>query len=162
MKALIVYDSVYGHTEKIAQAIGKGLTNKYEYSVVKGNNVGKNQLEELNLLIIGTPTHGGRWTEAIRDFLKEISGMKLEGVKVAVFDTRTESTGIIGGIERIFGRVAPRLAEEMKKHERNVIIEPEGFVVKGRKGPLKEGELQRAENWGNQIAEILRNRRNIS
>ena len=154
MKALIVYDSVYGHTEKIAQAIGKGLTNKYEYSVVKGNNVGKNQLEELNLLIIDTPTHGGRWTEVIRDFLKEISGMKLEGVKVAAFDTRTESKGITGGIEKIFGRAAPRLAEEMKKQGRNVIIESEGFVVKGRKGPLKEGELERAEKWAKQITEI--------
>ena len=154
MKALIVYDSVYGHTEKIAQAIGKGLTNKYEYRVTKGTNVEKNQLEELNLLIIGTPTHGGRWTEVIRDFLKEISGMKLEGVKVAVFDTRTESKGIVGGIEKIFGRAAPRLAQEMNKQGRNVIIEPEGFVVKGRKGPLKEGELERAEKWAKQITEI--------
>ena len=42
----------------------------------------------------------------------------------------------------------------MKKQGRNVIIESEGFVVKGRKGPLKEGELERAEKWANQITEI--------
>jgi flavodoxin len=147
MKALIVYDSVYGHTEKIAQTIGTALTNEYDVEVVKANKVRVNQLPSINLLIIGSPTHGGRFTEAIQNFLNDISELILENIKTAAFDTRTSSSGIVGVLERKFGHAAVRIVNVLKKQGRILAAEPEGFIVKGRKGPLKEGELERAKNW---------------
>ena len=156
MKALIVYDSVYGHTEKIAQTIGTALTNEYDVKVTRANKVKVDQLAAIDLLIIGSPTHGGRYTEVIQDFLKDISEFTLENTKTAAFDTRTSSSGIVGAIERKFGRAAVRIVNVLEKQERIIVAEPEGFIVKGRKGPLKEGELERAENWANEIEKSIR------
>jgi hypothetical protein len=46
-----------------------------------------------------------------------------------------------------FGYAAPRIARSLEEHGGNLVTEPEGFVVIGIKGPLKEGELARAANW---------------
>ena len=156
MKALIVYDSVYGHTEQIAQAIGTALTNEHDVEVVRANEVRDDQLPLIDLLIIGSPTHGGRFTEAIQDFLNNISELALENTKTAAFDTRTSSSGIVGVLERKFGRAAIRIANILEKQERILIAEPEGFIVRGRKGPLEEGELKRAENWAKKIEKSAR------
>ncbi|MFW9996115.1 MAG: flavodoxin family protein [Candidatus Odinarchaeota archaeon] len=149
MKALVVYDSVYGNTEQIAQAIGKALN----IELVRANDVKADQLTELKLLIIGSPTHGGRFTEAIQDFLNGISELTV-GINVAAFDTRTSSRNfILRAFEKIFGHAAGRIADIVKRHGGILIAEPEGFIVKGTKGPLKEGELERAESWAKDIAE---------
>ena len=151
MKALIVYDSVYGNTEQIAQAISKALNSEMNVIVSRVTDVKADQLIELKLLIVGSPTHGGRFTEAIQAFLNDISKLPLEGTNVAAFDTRTSSSGVVGFLEKRFGHAAVRIANVLKKQGRNFIGEPEGFIVKGRKGPLKGGELERAENWANDI-----------
>lgn len=147
MKALIVYDSVHGNTEQIAQAIGKALNIEMNVVVAKATDVKVEQLTELKLLIVGSPTHGGRYTEAIQAFLKN-SESKLQGIHVAAFDTRTSSRF---GIERIFGFAGKRIADVLIKQGGILLAQPEGFIVKGIKGPLKEGELERAENWANDI-----------
>ncbi|MFX1537288.1 MAG: flavodoxin family protein [Promethearchaeota archaeon] len=149
MKALVVYDSVYGNTEQIARAIGKALN----IEIVRANDVKADQLTELKLLIIGSPTHGGRFTEAIQDFLNGISELTM-GINVAAFDTRTSSRNfILRVLEKIFGHAAGRIADVLKRQGGILIAEPEGFIVKGTKGPLKEGELERAESWAKDIVE---------
>ena len=125
MKTLIVYDSVYGNTEKIAQAIGKALN--IEKNVERANDVKADQLTELKLLIIGSPTHGGRFTQAIRDFLNSISELSIKGVNVAAFDTRTPPSRL----GKIFGYAAVRIADVLKRQGGILIAEPEGFFVKG-------------------------------
>jgi len=67
MRTLVVYDSAYGNTEKIAKSIGSAITGE-----VKTLHVGKvnpNELESLDLLIVGSPTQGGRPTPATQEFL---------------------------------------------------------------------------------------------
>jgi flavodoxin len=97
---------------------------------------------DLDLLIVGSPTHGGWFTEEIRDLLD--AAPALEGLSVAAFDTRTES--IWNRIFR-FGYAAPRIARSLEASGGNVLVPPEGFVVLGTKGPLKDGELERAGTW---------------
>ena len=65
MKVLIVYDSVYGNTEKIAKAIGDAITVKAK--VLRVGEVNSSELKTFDLLIVGSPTHGGRPTPAIKD-----------------------------------------------------------------------------------------------
>jgi len=146
MKILIVYDSVSGNTEQIAQAIGNALGSQEDVEILRVSNVKPEQLTGLKLLIIGSPTHGGRPTPAIQDFLNKVSEPAIRGINVAAFDTRL-STRLVG----IFGYAAGRIADRLKRDGGTLIASPEGFFVKGKEGPLKEGELERAASWAKEI-----------
>jgi flavodoxin I len=144
MKALIVYDSVYGNTEKIAKAIGGAITG--EVKVLRMGEVDSSELKTLDLFIVGSPTQGGRPTPAIQDFLNKVSESDIKGINVAAFDTRF-STRLVG----IFGYAAGKIADSLKRKGGTLILSPEGFFVKGKEGPLKEGELERAASWAQEI-----------
>jgi len=146
MKALIVYDSAYGNTEKIARAIGGAITG--EVKVLRPGEVNPSDLQSVDLLIVGSPTQGGRPTPAIQDFLNKIPEPAIKGVNVAAFDTRF-STKLVG----IFGYAAGKIANSLKRKGGTLILSPEPFFVKGKEGPLKEGELERAADWAKRIVE---------
>jgi flavodoxin I len=148
MKALIVYDSVYGNTEKIASAIGESITHSGEVKVLWAGEADPSELASIDLLIIGSPVHGGRPTPPVQDFLSRMAQQSLKGIKVAVFDTRATSK-----FAKIFGNAAGRIAGQLTKKGAVVTVPPEGFFVTGTKGPLKEGELERAANWARGISE---------
>jgi flavodoxin I len=147
MKALVVYDSVYGNTEKIAQAVGEALNNGTR--VVRVGEAAPTELATLDLLIIGSPTQGGRPTKPMQDFLSRIPESALKNVKVTSFDTRI-STRLVG----IFGYAAGRILEALKTRKGQIAAFPQGFFVQGTKGPLKEGELERAVSWAKGILEV--------
>lgn len=149
MKTLIVYDSVYGNTEKIAKAIGEGITGEVE--VLRAGEVEPSKLEAFDLIIVGCPTHGGRPTTAMRDFLSKATEPAFKGTNVAAFDTR-----ITNKLVSIIGYAAGRIGDSLKKKGGILVVSPEGFYVKGSQGPLKEGELERAASWGKEIVNSLK------
>jgi flavodoxin len=157
MKALIVYDSVFGNTEQIAQAIGNALGSQEDVEILRASNVKPEQLTGLKLLIVGSPTRGFRPTPAISDLLKSIPKNGLKGVKVAAFDTRftmdeiKSSVFILPILVNIFGYAAKPISDRLEKKGGELIIPPEGFFVDGTEGPLKEGELERATDWARRI-----------
>lgn len=55
---------------------------------------------------------------------------------------------------KVGGYAAGRIAETLKKKGGNLVMPPEGFFVKGKEGPLKEGELERTANWGEVIVRV--------
>ncbi len=144
MKTLVVYDSMYGNTEKIARAIAGAITG--DVRVLRAGEVIPAELESVTLLIIGSPAQGGRPTPAIQDFLNELSEPNIKGTNVAAFDTRF-STSWVG----IFGYAAGKIAEVLQKKGGNLLVPPEGFFVKKKEGPLKEGEPERAAAWAKGI-----------
>ena len=144
MKALIIYDSMYGNTEKIAQAIGGAIAG--DAKVLRVGEVNPSELEAIDLLIVGSPTQGGGPTQAIQDFLNKVPEPTLKGIRVAAFDTRFTSRWA-----RIFGFAAGRIARVLEGKGGNLVASPEGFFVTGTKGPLKEGELERAASWAKGI-----------
>lgn len=144
MKVLVIYDSVFGNTEKIARAIGRGFQENAE--VLKANEVKKEHIEGSDLLIIGSPTYGGRPTQVMLNFLNKIASYGISGTGVAAFDTR-----ITAKFALIFGYAAPKIAETLVKIDGRLIVPAEGFYVTGREGPLKEGEIDRATKWANEI-----------
>jgi flavodoxin len=150
MRGLIVYDSVHGNTEKVAQAVGDALAGEVRVQRPEGAE-GTPTVEAVELLIVGSPTHGGWFTEAIRDWLDQLPAAGLQGIPAAVFDTRTRPTFL----SRIFGFAAPRMAKRLEKEGVTLLVAPAGFIVEGIKGPLEEGELERAANWTQQIAESI-------
>jgi flavodoxin len=137
MKALIVYDSKYGNTEKVARMIGDAI----EGQLVRVSEVTPTTLKEFKMLFIGSPTHGGFPSEGIHNLLK--SSPALQSLNAAAFDTRTKTT--------IFGYAAPKIAKNLEKCGAALVVPPEGFFVLGMEGPLKEGELDRAAAWAKEV-----------
>jgi len=146
MKVMIVYDSLFGNTGQIALAIGKDLHSQEDVTILRANDVKPEQLTGLKLLIVGSPTQGGRPTPAIQDFLNNFSESTIGGINVAAFDTRF-STKLV----KIFGYAAEGIADGLSRKNCTLIASPVGFFVKGKKGPLKEGELERAVSWAKAI-----------
>jgi flavodoxin len=148
MRVLVVYDSVYGNTEKIARAIAGAFSG--EVRVVQAGEVSPAELESVDLLVVGAPTQGGRPTPAVKEFLDRVPKPAIRGIKVATFDTRFSAK-----MAKIFGYAAGRLAEGLKKKGGSLVAAPEGFFVEGTEGPLKAGELERAAAWGRGIASVI-------
>jgi flavodoxin len=159
MNILIVYDSVFGNTEKIAQSIGAALAPQGEVQTLRVSNVKPEQLVGVKLLIAGSPTRQFRPTAAMSTFLKGIPGNNLKGVRVAAFDTRItqnkiDETPVLAFFVRIFGYAAGPMAKTLQKKGGELAVPPEGFFVEGTEGPLKTGELERASDWAEQIFRI--------
>ncbi|MBM3188650.1 MAG: flavodoxin family protein [Chloroflexi bacterium] len=156
MKALVIYDSIFGNTEKIAQAIGSALGAPGDVQVLRVGDVKPEQLTGLDLLIVGSPTRAFRPTATISQFLGGIPAGGLSGVRVAGFDTRIlpEDTGspILRFMMKLFGWAAKPIADKLVRKGGLLAIPPEGFAVKGSEGPLAEGELERATEWARKIA----------
>ena len=144
MKVLVIYDSIYGNTEEIAKSIGEAIGSEAE--VVKAENSVPPDFESIELLIAGSPTYGGRPTPKMKEFLDTIRVTSLKDVKVATFDTRFPATWV-----KIFGFAAGKIEKQLKSHGGKSVIKPEGFFVSGTKGPLVEGEYERAAKWAQDI-----------
>jgi len=158
MKALVIYDSFFGNTEKIAQAIGQAHGARGEIQVLRVSNAKPEDLAGVNLLIVGSPTRAFRPTPAISNFLDGIPAGGLRGVKVAAFDTgipAQDAPSILRFFIKLFGYAAKPIADKLTKKGGELAVPPEGFFVKGSQGPLQEGELERAANWAKRILAAL-------
>jgi flavodoxin len=160
MKALVIYDSTYGNTEKIARAIGAGLSAASDATVLHVKDATSSHLEGIDLLILGSPTQRFNPTPAIVSFIKNIPEQGLKSVRIAAFDTRftkeemksissvlSFTAGIVG--DSAYG--AKYIASGLKKKGGELAVPPEGFYVRDTEGPLLDGELDRAENWARRI-----------
>jgi flavodoxin len=155
MKALVVYDSVFGNTEKVAYAIRDSLGSEVE--ALRVGDVKHEQVAGLDYLIVGSPTRAFNPTKAITTFLKRIPGDALKGVKVAAFDTRLDTEDVNSSVLKVFvkffGYAAKPIGDRLKKKGGTLTVPPEGFYVEDTEGPLREGELERAATWAKQIME---------
>ncbi|HWQ45626.1 MAG TPA: hypothetical protein VN376_02100 [Longilinea sp.] len=171
MKALILYDSFFGNTEKIAQAMAGALAAKAEVRMlkiavvkdaqtvaenapaakVKVESINPDVLQGVDLLLIGSPTRAFSASPATKDFLRKIPAGGLKGVKAAAFDTRMDVVKVnnkfLTFMEKIFGYAAEPLSKQLAKKGAQIVAEPGWFFVEGSEGPLTAGELERAEAW---------------
>jgi flavodoxin I len=139
MKVLVVYDSTYGNTEKIAKAIGTAITG--EVKVLRASEVIVDELNSYDLLVIGSPTQGGRPMPSVVELLGKIPESMLKGKNFAAFDTRI-------AMAKLFGFASGRITKNLKEKGAIAVVPAEGFNVTAEKAPkLKEGELERAANW---------------
>ncbi len=145
---LVIYDSVFGNTEKIAHAIGEALEDA---TVKKVTDVEASDLADLEILFIGSPTRGFRPTPAIMDFFKNLPPNALNRVKAAAFDTRFPLENVDSGFLRfmikLFGYADEKIAKKLEKAGAYLALKSTGFGVKDTEGPLYEDELERAKNW---------------
>jgi len=145
MKVLVVYDSIFGNTEKVAQVIAAGLGTGEGIRLAKVNTITPQDTMALDLLIVGSPTHGWRPTEGIRAFLDSLQPNVLSGVQAAAFDTQYRT--------RLSGSAAKRIEKALRRQGCSIVAPAIGFFVTGSEGPLAEGELDRATAWAKQMLE---------
>ena len=163
MRGFVVYESLFGNTARIAQAVVDGLE---EHLDVEQHSVAEGKLPEgADLLVMGGPTHAfsmsrtttrqdavkqgasANPTIGLREWLEELP----EGndTPFAAFDTRVDM------VRRLPGSAAKAAIKVARKHGYQLLTRPESFYVQDVPGPLLDGEVQRAEVWGAQLAESL-------
>ena len=156
MQALVIFDSVFGNTEKIAQSIAAGLRTAHETQCLRAGAVSVAQINAADIIVMGSPTRSFRATPATHSVLEAIPSAALQGKKVAAFDTRILMTGVKGLLFRKIidkgGYAAPIIASGLESKAGAMALPAEGFFVKGEEGPLVDGELERAVDWGKKLA----------
>ncbi len=158
MKILVVYDSHFNNTKVIAEKIAEALAESQDVSIYRSGDVKLEQLTGLDILVAGSPTQKARPTQDIKTFLDNIPRGALKGVKAAAFDTRISidntHSAALRWFVKIFGYAAETIAGKLKRKGCKMILPPEGFIVQGTKGPLKQGEVERAAEWAKKILSV--------
>ena len=169
MRAVVLYESMYGNTRAVAEAIGEGLGAAYDVVVTPVSRAVPGMLEGAALLIVGGPTHahGMSWPttrRAAADAVdKPSSGLALEtgapgqGVRewlaslgplsmdAAAFDTRMR------GPVAFTGQASRGISRALRRHGLEEIADPASFLVT-KQNHLEPGELERARAWGARLA----------
>lgn len=165
MKALVVYESMFGATRSAAEAIGEGLAAHGAVRVVEvgalveesGGTVG----EDVDLLVVGGPTHAFSMSRAntredarkeglplistgpgIREWLADVSVPG--GAAWAAFDTKVATPPLPGAASK-------SIAKELRKRAGRMAAKPTSFAVQGKAGGLLDGEFERAKAWGDEV-----------
>jgi len=149
MKALIVYDTKYGNTKKVAELIGEGLKSIEENEVIieKAEEIDLNKEEIYDLILIGSPNHYGTYTKPIKNFISNLPESSLKGNSYAVFDTFMYKNyqRVVKGMEKHIKEVMPN----MTKKSPSLSIR-----VASNKGPIKDDELPRCKEFGIKLANL--------
>ena len=146
MKGYVVYDSAYGNTKAVAEAVVEGL-KPLGATAVSVTDFNPQSLEDDDLLVVGSPINGWRPTPRITELLAQLGPDKLKGINAAAFDTRVRFF--------IHGDAAKKITKLLREGGANIISDPNPFYVQGTEGPLRSGELEKAASWAKKLATAL-------
>ncbi len=152
-KAIVIFDTVFGNTEKIARALALGMEKQgINVDCVKVDEVDVSKLVEYDFLAVGGPTHKMGMSEPMKKFLEELNDVNISSKKGFCFDTRVES-----GFNRFdLNSAAKRIEKKMRKMRVKMIKSRQSVIVEGRDGPLEKGAQDTFERLGKEIAELIR------
>ncbi|MGO4248939.1 flavodoxin family protein [Paenarthrobacter sp. RAF54_2] len=149
MKAVIVYDSAFGNTKEIAEAVASGLGTAKARTVPIAQ-FRRGDVSAGDLLVVGSPINGWRPTPKIMEGLAAVGMQGLSGVLAAAFDTRVKLF--------IHGDAAKKISRQLRNAGATLVSQPMPFYVKGTEGPLLAGEPERARNWGGELLTLMNTR----
>ena len=143
MKVLILYDTKYGNTKKVAELISEGL-NTVEGNAITIENVKEVNLdreETYDLILIGSPNHIGSHTKNIKKFIKNLPNASLKGKSFAVFDTY---------IGKDFEKAVRKMEKQISEVMPNLDKVSPGLSIKvgGMKGPIVDEDLPKCKEFG--------------
>jgi flavodoxin len=150
MKVLVAYFSKFGNTRQIAEAIAEVLDAVGSARVMDIGRLSVSDLEDVELVVMGSPTHRMNLPEAIRPVFESLPRHILRGTPVAVFDTSYTMSSWLASFT-----AARKLGQKLHKLGGKRIVPAETFHVEGREGPLCEGEVERAKTWAASILKQL-------
>jgi hypothetical protein len=165
MRAVIIYESMFGNTRAVAEAIARGLGSGNEAIAVPVTQARPDLLDGADLVVVGGPTHAhgmsraGTRKGAAEMARKPGSGLALDpgaegtglrdwfaslgqvNVAAAAFDTR------IDGLAMFTGQASKGIARRLRQHGFRLVARPESFlIIKGNR--LRADEEDRARDWG--------------
>ena len=169
MKARVVYESIFGNTKEVAEAVAEGLAGRFEVDVVEVG-AASDVATGVDLLVVGGPTHMLAMSRPItrrmgtdqavkqhitptsqgvgvREWLGRLQASR--GTMAAAFDTGAGRFGMFSG-----GSAAKGEATYLWRKGYRLIAKPEQFLIaaEGDRQFLKDGERERARKWGEQLA----------
>ncbi len=145
MNTLVVYESQFGNTKKVAEAIGKAFESAGPVRVVGTDGFEPSFIAGVDLLLIGGPTQAHGMTRSMGTFLDDLEA-KPAGIAAAAFDTR------IKGPVFLWGTAARDISAKLRGAGFNLVGPPESFLVNLAKQPeLYEGEIEKAVSWASEL-----------
>jgi hypothetical protein len=171
MHALVVFESMFGNTRAIAEAVAAGLSSRMPVEVTEVGDAPMAIGDDVSLLVVGGPTHAHGMSKpetrrsaadkaeanraivspsiGLREWLSRL-GAAPSHVAVAAFDTRIKGPGLL------WGSAAKAAETELRRAGARVVTPAESFLVGGPFGSaydaLAEGEIERARAWGERLA----------
>ncbi|MEE8498657.1 MAG: flavodoxin [Acidimicrobiia bacterium] len=161
MRALVIYESMYGNTQRVAESIASGLGPQVDAIAIEVGAAPSLAEVPFDLLVNGEPTHvlrmsrrdsrKGAANDSDRSVISAEIGIrdwnaaqKEHAVRVpaATFGTRLKMS------RRLTGSAAHNAEKKLRKHGFEMIASTESFFVEGETGPLHAGEEERAHQWG--------------
>jgi hypothetical protein len=160
MRARVVFESIFGNTQLIAQAVADGLAQSVTVDLEEVGTAATDIGDDVDLLVVGGPTHAFEMSpertrhsaaqqvagdvvstgEGLREWLGTVTGGSPD-TGAAAFDTRIDKPRLPGSAAHGAERRLRRLGFQ--------IIEPAAsFYVTDTSGPLVQGEQERARHWG--------------
>jgi len=164
MDALVVYESMYGNTKQIAEAVAEGLASRLRVEVVEVGSAPAQVGAEVGLLVVGGPTHAFSMSrtstrQSAAEQATEPLISKGDGVREWLATLRTSSAGLGSAAfdtriakPRLPGSAARGIARRLRRLGVRAAAPAQSFYVTGTQGPLVEGELERARQWGETLA----------
>jgi flavorubredoxin len=142
-RALIINDTKFGNTEKIAKALARGI----EMQGLKVDKIDIDALVEYDFLAIGGPTHGFGISKPIKEFLQKLEQIELKDKKAFAFDTKFGS--------RFAGSSGKGIEKKLKKLGMRIVKQHSSAIVKGGEGPLDAGMEERFTQIGAELTKLL-------
>lgn len=175
LKTVIVFESMFGNTERLAREMGDGLAALgAQVTLADVRHVRPEDLAGCGLLVLGAPTHAftlsrpstradavrqgapeSRAAVGMREWLAsldEVCGAGTAQPLAAVFDTRVEK------VQHWPGSAARKTGRLLRTHGFELIDHPVSFYVEDVRGPLVAGERERARTWARHLLTIVRTR----
>ena len=159
MKGLVVYDTSYGNTRAIAEALTEGLNDSgLEVDLFYVKDMKKLSAKDYDFLVLGSPTKFGTMSFTFKRFLGKVKGEEWVNKPFAAFDTENPENIEKSQAEDKEWSAAEKIAEKLKENKLNQLLPVLKAVVFGQKGPLKEGEVDRAKEYAGELVAKLRER----
>jgi hypothetical protein len=164
-RALVVFESMFGNTQKVAEAVAEGLSSRMPTDLLEVGTAPDVLADDVDLLVVGGPTHafgmsrprtredatrqaGGHVVSertGLREWLASLERMS-GNVAAAAFDTRIDKP-------RVPGSAARGAERRLRKLGFRIAAPSQSFYVTGVAGPLVDEETERARGWGRILAE---------
>ncbi len=172
MKTVIIYESLYGNTRRVAEELAQVAREHGEVDMVAAEEAGAGIADNADLVLIGGPTHihGMSWKATRQGGAAEVAGDgsrapgidaagpglrdwfhrvgRVDGTPAAAFDTRMD------GPEALTGRASLGISRRLRHHGFAEVAAPKSFVV-DKGNALLEGEVARAHLWARAVLESL-------
>jgi menaquinone-dependent protoporphyrinogen IX oxidase len=157
MKGIVVYDTSYGNTKKIAETIAETLKESgIEVDLFYVKDVKKLSGKDYDFFVLGSPTKFGTMSLAVKFFLGKVKSEEWMNKPFAAFDTENPENIEQSRVQNKEWSAAEKIAQKLKEKKMNQLLPVLKALVTGQKGPLVEGEIEKTKDYAKQLAAKLK------